>query len=105
MQYVQSATRQSLHLFEIISISDYQLRVDDCVPGVANFAQRFEGDILDFGCGSKPNEALFTRAKSYVGIDIQVSGHVHKDSKVDYFTMGKHYHSPIIHLIALCALK
>ena len=30
-QYVQSATRQSPHLFEIISILGYQLLVDDCV--------------------------------------------------------------------------
>lgn len=57
--------------------------------GIAIFAQRIHGDVLDFGCGSKPYEALFTRAKSYIGIDIEVSGHIHKDSKVDIFYDGK----------------
>ena len=57
--------------------------------GVAIFAQRIQGDVLDFGCGSKPYEALFARAKSYIGIDIEVSGHNHKDSKVDIFYDGK----------------
>jgi SAM-dependent methyltransferase len=56
--------------------------------GVANFAKKFHGDILDFGCGTKPYEALFTNANSYVGVDIEVSGHCHKDSKVDFFYDG-----------------
>lgn len=46
------------------------------------------GKVLDFGCGSKPYEALFTGADSYVGVDIEVSGHDHLTSKVDYFYNG-----------------
>jgi len=57
--------------------------------GVTNFAQRFEGDVLDFGCGSKSYETLFTKAKSYIGIDIEVSGYSHKDNKVDFYYDGK----------------
>ena len=34
-------------------------------------------------------ESLFVNAKSYVGVDIELSGHNHKDSKVDYFYDGK----------------
>ena len=44
---------------------------------------------MDFGCGSKPYESLFVNAKKYIGIDVEVSGHNHKDSKVDVFYDGK----------------
>ena len=47
-----------------------------------------EGRVLDFGCGSKPYEALFTRATAYIGADILVSGHEHTESKVDFFYDG-----------------
>jgi SAM-dependent methyltransferase len=64
---------------------------------VQHLAPELKGDVLDFGCGSKPYESLFVNAKSYVGVDIAVSGHSHekqadnsyKDSKVDYFYDGK----------------
>lgn len=56
---------------------------------ISNFAPAIKGHILDFGCGSKPYESLFQNAKSYTGLDIEVSGHDHKDSKVDYFYDGK----------------
>ena len=32
MRYVRSTTRQSPHLFEIVLLLGYQLRVDDCAP-------------------------------------------------------------------------
>jgi SAM-dependent methyltransferase len=47
------------------------------------------GDILDFGCGSKPYELLFKNANSYVGVDIEASGHDHENSKIDYFYDGR----------------
>ena len=56
---------------------------------VARCAPRFKGNILDFGCGSKPYERLFINAKKYIGIDIKSSGHNHKDSKVNFFYDGK----------------
>ena len=56
---------------------------------ISRIAPTINGDILDFGCGSKPYELLFTNAKSYIGVDIEVSGHKHKDSKVDIFYDGK----------------
>jgi SAM-dependent methyltransferase len=59
------------------------------VDNVRQIAPDVTGDVLDFGCGSKPYEELFTKARSYVGVDIAVSGHDHKDSKVDYFYDGK----------------
>ena len=56
---------------------------------ILKFASTIDGDVLDFGCGSKPYESLFRNAKSYLGVDIQVSGHKHIDSKVDVFYDGK----------------
>lgn len=56
---------------------------------ILNFAPNICGDILDFGCGSKPYESLFKNAKNYIGVDIAVSGHNHNESKVDYFWDGK----------------
>lgn len=43
---------------------------------------------MDFGCGSKPYEQLFTNAQKYIGVDISSSGHNHKDSKIDVFYDG-----------------
>jgi SAM-dependent methyltransferase len=56
---------------------------------IARVAPTLKGEILDFGCGSKPYESLFTAADSYVGIDIAVSGHDHANSKVDFYYDGK----------------
>lgn len=45
------------------------------------------GDILDFGCGSRPYEKLFT-CKTYTGCDIYVSGHPNDDKKADVYYDG-----------------
>lgn len=49
---------------------------------------RLQGNILDIGCGSKPYEDLFSHASTYVGLDIETSGHDHKRSKVDVYYDG-----------------
>ena len=46
------------------------------------------GEMIDFGCGRKPYRNLFNVDK-YVGVDIEVSGHEHKNSEVDVFYDGK----------------
>ena len=61
---------------------------------ISKLAPTIKGDILDFGCGSKPYETLFSNAKSYIGVDIEVSGHNHKNSKIDYFYDGKNLPFP-----------
>ena len=50
-----------------------------------------KGDVLDVGCGSKPYESLFSNADSYIGVDVEVSGHDHSvcESRVDVFYDGK----------------
>jgi len=58
------------------------------------FAGRIEGSVLDFGCGSKPYEELFTRAAEYIGIDVEQSGHDHTNSAVDVFFDGTHIPFP-----------
>lgn len=52
-------------------------------------ACRMGGDLLDFGCGAKPYKDLFTNCNSYVGLDIQTSGHNHENEQVDVFYDGK----------------
>jgi len=56
---------------------------------IQNLAPSISGNILDFGCGSKPYEFLFSGAASYLGVDLKGAGHDHVDSKVDVFYDGK----------------
>jgi SAM-dependent methyltransferase len=46
------------------------------------------GRLLDFGCGSKPYKELF-EVQEYIGLDIEVSGHSHRDEEIDVFYDGK----------------
>jgi hypothetical protein len=71
---------------------------------ILKFSPKINGRVLDFGCGTKPYESVFINAKSYLGVDIKVSGNKHKD-KVDYFYDGKIYHFQTTHLIPLCVLR
>jgi SAM-dependent methyltransferase len=57
---------------------------------VRRLAPQLPGDLLDYGCGSKPYAEYFTRASSYLGCDIATSGHNHATSQVDVFFDGKH---------------
>lgn len=47
------------------------------------------GNLLDFGCGQKPYADLFVNVKSYIGVDILISGHNHENSVVDVFYDGQ----------------
>lgn len=49
---------------------------------IKSAAATVSGDILDFGCGSKPYESLFNHQK-YLGIDIENPGHSHTNEKID----------------------
>ena len=50
---------------------------------IKKYASMITGDVLDFGCGSKPYKSFFTHANSYSVSDILVSGHDHNDSEID----------------------
>lgn len=56
---------------------------------IHSLAPSISGRVLDFGCGSKPYETLFTDASQYVGVDLEATGHDHVDSKIDIFYDGK----------------
>ena len=53
-------------------------------------SSKLKGDILDFGCGSKPYKSFFTKATKYIGIDKKNTGHNHDMDKrdVDIFWDG-----------------
>lgn len=72
-----------------IAINPVYIIRNGLFKSISQIAPALKGDILDFGCGSKPYESLFKNANSYMGVDIAVSGHNHKDSKVDFFYDGK----------------
>lgn len=56
--------------------------------GVAQFSGHMRGKLLDFGCGSKPYKTLFT-VSEYVGTDVEVSGHDHRNEEIDVYYDGK----------------
>lgn len=56
---------------------------------VRKYSPFLKGRLIDLGCGRKPYENLFSVDK-YVGVDIEQSGHDHRNSKVDVFYDGKY---------------
>ena len=55
---------------------------------IRQYIPHLEGKLLDFGCGRKPYENLFS-VTEYVGVDMAETGHDHKNSKVDVYYDGK----------------
>ena len=72
-----------------IAINPVYIIRNGLFKSISQIAPILRGDILDFGCGSKPYESLFKNANSYIGVDIKVSGHIHTESKIDLFYDGK----------------
>jgi SAM-dependent methyltransferase len=62
------------------------LHIRKAAPGL-------KGRLLDFGCGRKPYENLFA-VSEYVGLDLEQTGHDHRNSKVDVFYDGKYIPFP-----------
>ena len=56
-------------------------------------APQLSGRLLDFGCGRKPYENLF-KVKEYIGVDMEDTGHGHKNSKIDVYYDGKNIPFP-----------
>ena len=78
---------------------------DGLYKSILSMASKIRGDILDFGCGSKPYESLFTNSSSYVGVDILASGHSHANSKIDFYYDGKSLPFPDEHFDAVLAFE
>ncbi|MEO5562034.1 MAG: class I SAM-dependent methyltransferase [Chitinophagaceae bacterium] len=56
---------------------------------VREHAPDLSGKLLDFGCGSKPYQSLFTNVTEYVGLDFASEGHSHEKESIDVFYDGK----------------
>jgi len=84
--YLESVFRPSL--LGLLFNPAYLVRTE-LYKAIKRHSSKARGELLDFGCGSKPYESLFTGVAHYIGCDIHVSGHSHKDSRVDYFYNGK----------------
>jgi SAM-dependent methyltransferase len=55
---------------------------------IKRYAGQLHGNLLDFGCGSKPYKNLFA-VNSYLGVDFENEGHPHDKEQVDVFYDGK----------------
>lgn len=56
---------------------------------ISEFAPKMQGTLLDFGCGSKPYQSLFTNVSAYIGLDFENEGHSHKNENIDVIYDGK----------------
>lgn len=56
---------------------------------VQEYAPVLTGRLMDFGCGAKPYQSLFTGAREYIGVDYDSEGHSHKNESIDVFYDGK----------------
>ncbi len=56
---------------------------------IKQISKALEGNLLDFGCGSKPYKKYFAHTESYIGLDIEQSGHLHTNEQIDVFYDGK----------------
>jgi SAM-dependent methyltransferase len=55
---------------------------------VMQYAHELNGRLLDFGCGAKPYQKLFTNVTSYTGLDYDGEGHSHEKEDIDVFYDG-----------------
>ncbi len=56
---------------------------------INQFAPELRGRVMDFGCGSKPYQSLFTNATEYIGVDYAGEGHSHTNESIDILYDGK----------------
>jgi SAM-dependent methyltransferase len=56
--------------------------------GIAQYAEKLNGKLLDFGCGSKPYRQLFD-VDQYLGLDFENEGHSHANEQIDIYYDGR----------------
>ena len=66
---------------------------------VRHFAPQLQGQLLDFGCGSKAYRSLF-RVQQYTGLDVEQEGHPHEQEDVDVLYDGRTIPFPDAHFDA-----
>lgn len=64
---------------------------------IRQYAPQLDGKLLDFGCGSKPYQSLFTNVSEYTGLDYEGEGHAHTNEAVDVFYDGRKIPFPDAH--------
>lgn len=57
---------------------------------ISELSHFISGRVLDVGCGKKPYKNLF-KYEEYIGMEIEQSGHSHKDENIDVFYDGKKF--------------
>jgi SAM-dependent methyltransferase len=55
---------------------------------ISHYAPKLKGRLMDFGCGLKPYESLFT-VDEYIGVDYEGEGETYEKKEVDVFYDGK----------------
>lgn len=55
---------------------------------IRTHAPKLKGNIMDFGCGSKPYRHLFN-CSEYIGVDYINEGHSHENESIDVYYDGK----------------
>ena len=55
---------------------------------ISLYSPQLQGRLMDFGCGAKPYQSLFTNVSEYIGLDYASEGHSHEDENVDVFYDG-----------------
>jgi len=64
---------------------------------IKEHAPSLSGKLLDFGCGSKPYQSLFTNVSEYIGLDYASEGHSHVNEQIDVMYDGNSIPFPDSH--------
>ncbi len=56
---------------------------------ISLYSAQLHGRLLDFGCGAKPYQSLFTNVSEYIGLDYNSEGHSHNGEQIDVYYDGK----------------
>lgn len=56
---------------------------------ISLYSRELNGRLMDFGCGSKPYQSLFSNVTEYVGLDYAGEGHSHEQESIDVYYDGK----------------
>jgi SAM-dependent methyltransferase len=59
------------------------------LQAIVKYAPELRGRMMDFGCGTKPYQPLFSNATEYVGVDFEGEGHGHQNESIDVFYGGE----------------
>ena len=55
---------------------------------ISLYAPQLKGQLMDFGCGEKPYQSLFTNVQGYTGVDYDSEGHSHANENIDVYYDG-----------------